>query len=95
MSHKTLVRLGYKDVVVDTADLTKLLEILEGAEKIEYGSWIDGKQVHYAEEEPFHVEYRPLPVDGYITAEEHKQMREEYLAREAQEAEENDLDEDS
>ena len=84
---QAVIRLNYAAcLIVPTKDLSKILGILEGAQFVD-STWIGNEKVWYHEEQTTTVELLPADITihpGYDTV---KEMREQYEARKAAEAE--------
>jgi len=98
MTHRTLVTFGYgSEVLIDTKDLPRLLEILEGEKVIDRGYINDEdgdlKCHHYIKDEGFSVRYSPAPRAPYLTEEQFFLLKEESDERSRQHNEEASSDE--
>ena len=75
MTNRVLVELSYnKKVLIDVADLPKLMDILDGATVVAYDYVEDGR-VNYVENDGYTLEFSQAPAVHYHTEEELAAMK--------------------
>jgi len=78
MSNRVIIELSYsKRVIVDVADLPKLMDILNGATVVDYG-YVGNERVDYVTDEAFCLEFKDTGNRLYKTQEQFRAMEKAY-----------------